>query len=270
MYSNLTSSVRWNGHYSRTFAVQSGVRQGGVLSPHLFAIYVDDLIVKLRKLKVGCHISNEFLAALVYADNFCLMAPSRTALQILLDTCVDYGKEWCITYNPKKSKIMLFGKTDHCLPLKMYEKDLEVVNEYKYLGVTVVTGDSVAFSNIRSLRHFRSSANTILSAPVKSSEIVTIKLLYAICVPNLTYACEALHYSSRQFNDLNVALNDCFRKVFGYHRWESVRYLRQELGYPSLTEVFHSRTRKFHENMHFLRNDTLNFLNSLLLTVDDE
>ena len=195
---------------------------------------------------------------------------SRTALQILLDTCVDYGKEWCITYNPKKSKIMLFGKTNHCLPLKMYEKDLEVVNEYKYLGVTVVTGDSVAFSNIRSLRHFRSSANTILSAPVKSSEIVTIKLLYTICVPNLTYACEALHYSSRQFNDLNVALNDCFRKVFSYHRWESVRYLRQELGYPSLTEVFHSRTRKFHERMHFLRNDTLNFLNSLMLTDDEE
>ena len=143
----------------------------------------------------------------------------------------------------------------------MYEKDLEVVKEYKYLGVTVVTGDSVAFSNIRPLRHFRSSANTILSAPIKSSEVVTIKLLYDNCVPNLTYACEALQYSSRQFNDLNVAWDDFFRKVLGYHRWESVRYLRQELGYPSLTEVFHLSTRKFHERMHF-------FLNSL--TVDDE
>ena len=40
------------------------------------------------------------------------------------------------------------------------------------------------------------------SHPVKSSEVVTIKLLYVICVPNLTYACEALYYSSTQFNDL--------------------------------------------------------------------
>ena len=52
----------------------------------------------------------------------------------------------------KKSKIMMFGKSNSCHPLKMYEKDLEVVKEYKYLGITVVTGDSVAFSNIRPLR----------------------------------------------------------------------------------------------------------------------
>ena len=262
-YSNLKSSVKWNSVFSRSFIVRSGVRQGGILSPHLFAIYVDDLIINLRKLKVGCHILNELIAALVYADDFCLMAPSRLALQLLLDVCVEYGKEWCITYNPNKSKVMLFGKNRLCHPLKMYNKDLEIVDNYKYLGVTVVTGDSITFSNSRPLRHFRSAANTILSAPVKSSETVLIKLLYTICVPNLTYACEAIHYSSKQFHDLNVAVKDCFRKVFGCNRWESVRFLRQELDYPSLTEIFRSRSRNFHERMHLLRNDTLNLLNSL-------
>ena len=49
-YSNLTSLVKWNGTYSDIFHVSSGVRQGGVLSPHLFAIYIDDLIAELRKL----------------------------------------------------------------------------------------------------------------------------------------------------------------------------------------------------------------------------
>ena len=48
------SSVRWNGEFSRAFTVRSGVRQGGVLNLHLFAIYVDDLIANLRRLKVGC------------------------------------------------------------------------------------------------------------------------------------------------------------------------------------------------------------------------
>ena len=122
----------------------------------------------------------------------------------------------------------------------------------------------------RPLRHFRSAANTLLGAPVKSSETVTVKLLYTICIPNLTYACEALNYSSRQFHDLNVAINDCLRKVFNYNRWESVRFLRQELGYPSLTEIFRSRSRKFHDCMHLLQNDTLNLLNSLSFDEEEE
>ena len=211
------------------------MRQGGVLSPHLFAIYIDDLIGILRGLKVGCHIINTFVAALVYADDFCLLAPSRSALQLLLDACVEYGNEWCVSYNPGKSKVMIFGKNRSCYPLKMYGKELTMTNDYKYLGVTVVAGDTISFSTLRPLIRFRCSANTILSAPNRSSENVFMKLLYTICVPNLTYACEAVNYASRQFHPLNVALNDCIRKIFGRDRWESVRFLRNELGYPFLT-----------------------------------
>ena len=109
-YSNLTSVVKWNGAYSSSFHVKSGVRQGGVLSPHLFAIYVDDLIIALRKLNMGCFIIEVFVACFVYADDICLMAPCRSALQALLTTCEKYGASWCLTYKPSKSRIMSFGK----------------------------------------------------------------------------------------------------------------------------------------------------------------
>ena len=98
-YLNLTSVVKWNGCFSFSFTVQSGVRQGGVLSPHIFAIYVDDLISALQKLNVGCHIIDIFLACIVYADDICLLAPCRSSLQLLLDT----GFSLCITYKPTRS-----------------------------------------------------------------------------------------------------------------------------------------------------------------------
>ena len=110
------------------------------MSPHLFAIYIDDLISILRKLKVGCHIIDLFVAALVYADDICLLAPCRSSLQTLLDTCVQYGKQWCLTYNPAKSKAMLFGKKIPCPVLMMYGKQLAFVDNLKYLGVDVVAG----------------------------------------------------------------------------------------------------------------------------------
>ena len=158
---------------------------------------------------------------------------------------------------------MIFGKNRSCFPLNMYGKELELVNDYKYFGVKVEAGDAINFSTLRPLIRFRCSANTILNAPCRSSENVFMKLLYAVCIPNLTYACEAVNYSSRQFHPLNVAVNDCIRRIFGRDRWESVRHLRQELGYLSLTEIFHKRTKKFLDCMHFLRNDTLNLLRSL-------
>jgi len=42
------------------FNLSAGVRQGGLLSPVLFAVYMDPLILKLRKLTVGCKIADHF------------------------------------------------------------------------------------------------------------------------------------------------------------------------------------------------------------------
>ena len=44
--------------FSERFAVDNGVRQGGLLSPHLFAVYLDDLSVLLNKVSPGCYEGN--------------------------------------------------------------------------------------------------------------------------------------------------------------------------------------------------------------------
>ena len=227
------------------------------MSPHLFAVYLDDLILTLRKLRTGCHVIDLFIAALIYADDICLLAPCRSSLQLLLDTCEAYGKTWCLTYNPSKSKTMTFGKVRDIKPLTMYGRDLEFVSDYKYLGVDVVAGNKISFSAMRSLIKFRSSANTVLNVHNKPSEQIQMKLLYSVCVPNLTYACEAVSYSSREIESFNVAMNDSIRRIFSFNRWESVRYLRSTFGYPSISDILFSRKEMFHLRMSRTRNQTL-------------
>ena len=56
------------------FSIINGVRQGGVLSPQLFAIYMDDLLL-LTQCKAGCHLNESVTNHVMYADDICLMAP---------------------------------------------------------------------------------------------------------------------------------------------------------------------------------------------------
>ena len=88
-YKHQTMSVRWNGVLSESFHVSNGVRQGGVLSPVLFSVYVNGLLCKLKDSGVGCHLGCEFVGSVCYADDLALLAPSPSALRIMLNICED-------------------------------------------------------------------------------------------------------------------------------------------------------------------------------------
>jgi len=56
--SDLGRCVVWNHAVGQSFPVKCGVRQGGILFPYLFSVYVDDLIDLLRRSGYGIHIGN--------------------------------------------------------------------------------------------------------------------------------------------------------------------------------------------------------------------
>ena len=76
--------VNWNGHNSEPFKVSRGVRQGGVLSPILFTLYLDDLLTELSRTSVGCYWDKIFVGAIAYADDITLLAPTPLHLENFL------------------------------------------------------------------------------------------------------------------------------------------------------------------------------------------
>ena len=86
-YGKCTAVVRWESSCSRCFPVTCGVRQGGVLSPFLFAIYVDDVIINLHNKRLGCTVGGSYIWCLMYADDLVLLSASLTVLQQMVDVC---------------------------------------------------------------------------------------------------------------------------------------------------------------------------------------
>ena len=102
MYISQRMQVRFGTAMSSHFSISNGVKQGGVLSPILFTIYIDNLIILLRKFNIGCKIGNSFLGVFGYADDLTLLCPSLAGLKQMLNVCEDYAKEYNILFNASK------------------------------------------------------------------------------------------------------------------------------------------------------------------------
>ena len=78
--------VKWSATQtaSYSFGILNGTRQGFCLSPILFTMYMDGLLVKLRESGLGCYIGDLFLDVVAYCDDFLLLSPTRNGLQNLL------------------------------------------------------------------------------------------------------------------------------------------------------------------------------------------
>ena len=90
--------VMWNSHVSDYFSISNGVKQGGVISPVMFNLYLDSLLISLKQSGLGCHINETYMGALGYADNITLTCPSLYGLNSMLyifntkkTTCIKYG-----------------------------------------------------------------------------------------------------------------------------------------------------------------------------------
>ena len=224
-YSTQNIFVRWGETLSAPFHVSNGVRQGGILSPALFNVYLDDLSEILIRTNVGCNINGTCVNHLVYADDTVLIAPSPMALQELLNCCAEFASNHDIIYNAKKTVVMCVKSkkfNDIYVPaFSLRDKVLRVVTEEKYLGF-VVSDDCKDDNDItRQMRSLYSRGNMIVKNFKHCSEDVKIQLFKAYC--NNLY-CGQLWCNFRMytFNKIRVAFNNVFRALMGLRRDSSI------------------------------------------------
>ena len=145
IYKEQEAWVRWGSLKSELFSISNGTRQGSVLSPALFSVYLDDLLKELRSLGLGCYMGGLWVGAVGFADDLLLMAPSRSAMAKMLNACENYALALNLFFstdpNPKKSKsksiFMTGSKLRHVpkpVPLQLYGRDLPWVSSATHLG----------------------------------------------------------------------------------------------------------------------------------------
>ena len=102
-YCNQEMCINWGQSTSCFFTVSNGGRQCVILSPRLFAVYVDDSSKQLSDARSGYFIGHQCINHVMYSDDICLLAPSALLLQKLLEMCYDFSQDNDIIFNSLKS-----------------------------------------------------------------------------------------------------------------------------------------------------------------------
>ena len=118
-----------------------GVKQGCVLSPTLFKLFINDLPNIFDSSCEPASLHSKEISCLLFADDVVLISESKDGLQRALNKIKEYSDKWALTINTEKSKIMIFNKAGKLCKsdLKLGDKYLENVNIYTYLGIDITT-----------------------------------------------------------------------------------------------------------------------------------
>ena len=125
-------------NFSALFEIETGVKQGGILSPFLFNDFIDELIILCVDANKGAIFDELNVSIIVYADDILLISPLDSDLQFLLDICSKYSSDWRLKFNASKSNIISFGE-QFCLERSFLLNGLPLTpsDTIEYLGVEI-------------------------------------------------------------------------------------------------------------------------------------
>ena len=205
--------------FSELFKIESGVKQGGFLSSHLYNKLIDRLIESIIELDIGAHIGIINVSVIVYADDIIIISPRSIHLQKILDTCSDYGKEWLIKFNPHKSNIIEFGKQIIQNNIfKIGDNKIPIVDEIIYLGITLnknLNFDTISREKFKNVQKSIFSLSFLGLKPKAISPFLQAFIYKTYCLSLYTYSLETTALTKDTRNFINTAQNNLIRQIIG-------------------------------------------------------
>jgi hypothetical protein len=220
--------------------MRAGVAQGGLISPVLFSLYVNDMPTPSRHVELA-----------LYADDTAVIATSRkptllvSYLESYLYDLQRWLSEWRIAINVSKSSAIIFRRATrrfiHPRPVTLFGQPIEWVDTARYLGVTL--DKRLTWSpHIQEVGRRTAQRMGLLGPVLNRRSALSIRngvLLYKQLIrPMMDYACPVWRSAARTHVQRFQALQSkCLRLVTGAPWYLSNRQIHEDLGVPLFVDT---------------------------------
>jgi len=254
MFSMIRSMLELNkrtvvvqGAASTAFDTTVGLPQGAVLSPLLYALFINGLAETLKERHLGVWVSDRQVGILLYADDVVLVANSPEQLQLMLDCASDYAAQWQFRFNtkPGKSDVVVApnGSVAGDPQFTLSGAALHVSNEYKYLGVEMgKSGQGCWKSYLHRARRKALAASNQLAYCVSGSRPLclstSVHLFKTLVWPVLEYgdAMWGAMCSEAGLTMMEQVQERFCRRIMRLPSSVAGEYVRRELDLPSMRQ----------------------------------
>ena len=189
LYARQEATVRTGHGTTDWFQIGKGVCQGCILSPHLFNLYADYIMINagLEKAQAGIKRAGRNINNLRYADDTTLMEESEEELKSLLMKVKEESEKVCLKLNIQKTKILASG------PITSWQTDEETVADFIFLG-SKITAEGDYSHEIKRCLLLGRKVMTNLDSILKNRDIILptkVHLVKAMVFPVVMYRCES-------------------------------------------------------------------------------
>ena len=257
----MSNYVQWQNLKSDRFNVISGVRQGGILSPYLYIVYVDDMLCKLNNM--GCKFYGYSIGAIMYADDLLFMSNSVHQLQCMLNVCQDELDLLDLRINNKKSTCIRIGErfNKQCVNMQLSSGEIKWSKEMKYLGIYIKSNCNLDIDVSNSKAKFFRSSNAILNKLGKfRNNFAAMHLIYTIALPMLTYGLESLRLKNAQIISLENTCKKSLFKIFSTFDKNIIQQCQLHGGVLPFSYLHANRRLNFLRNVRTSENDLIRYI----------
>ena len=98
LYRDVGARVRVGKVFSERYTIEGGLRQGCILSPSLFSLFLMELAEEQERQGLGVRVRGTWMGACFFADDIVLLAESDNDLQNMLDVVSNYANRWKLRF----------------------------------------------------------------------------------------------------------------------------------------------------------------------------
>ena len=252
MYSKSQCAIRYGDQRTNFFEFNRGVRQGCILSPILFNLYLNELphILDSQDTDPVTLPNGLPLNCLLYADDLVLISRSAAGLQNQINLLHKYSEKWLLTTNLKKTKTVIFQKQNRKSTREKYL--FSNATEYTYFGTPFYSNGNFSISKQRLVEKTRRSIFACKKyldfnrLPISMCN----KLSYSFFLPILLYSSissslGSIQYSKWEKDPIEKLHTQFYKYYMGLNRRAPNVVSRNEVGRLPLKLHVYMRMLKF-------------------------